>query len=182
MVPKIDYDKYKRNGAYHFRWYTDPNYAWYKECVDKVVEFCKGSTIDAGCGDGLVLEKIAENGYRVFGLDNEPSGLELCKQPTYLFDIETDHLHNETYEYLCSLNTIEHLKSPKGLIELVEQVNKGAIIITDKATGELGKYHEHEYTKEELLNTFKKFGPKYFEIESTEFGEPITFIGVEILK
>lgn len=177
-----DFDKYEAKGAYHFDWYNDPNWVWYKECVDRCVEFCKGPTIDVGCGDGLVLSKLPEGS---LGIDDSKHGLMLVDDTKYdvrYGDINTSRLLS-TWDYMVCLNVIEHLKSPKPIIDILrDNVSKGAIIITDKATDEPGRYHEHEYTKKELLDTFKEFKPKYFEINSTEFGKPITFIGVEILK
>ena len=183
------FDKYKTKGAYHWDWYDDPNYAWYKECVDRIVDFCKGSTIDVGCGDGLVMQKIKENGYFVHGYENDDTAIKiLYEKGLRLSWVDLDEVDDfggwmgEPFEYMACLNTIEHLKTPEVLIKIVEDATKGAIIITDKATEHKGRYHEHEYTKEELLETFAEFKPKYFEINSTEFGKPITFIGVEIRK
>lgn len=187
MVQQIDFDKYKKNGAYHYDWYDDPNWAWYKECVDRCVDFCEGSTIDVGGGDGLVASKIIERGHACLVLDKDHSGQTICEGngiPFMLADVES-HLTDPQakFDYLVCLNTIEHLGKPGGIVELLRDfVSKGAIIITDKATEHKGRYHEHEYTKEELLEVFKEFNPHYFEINSTEFGKPITFIGVEIHK
>lgn len=180
----MKFDKYQKNGAYHYDWYDDPNYAWYKECVDRCVEFCKGETLDLGCGEGLVSQLIYENGFDQVGIDNSHEAVSLAHPELDIRhgDIEND-IFAGSWEYLCCLNVIEHLKSPQRIIDIINGViTKGAIIITDKATDRPGRYHEHEYTKEELLDTFKEFKPKYFEINSTEFGKPIAFIGVEIRK
>ncbi len=175
----MKYDKYERLGAYHYDWYNDTNWAWYKKCVDRIVSFCAGSTIDAGCGDGLVTSKLD---YPSVGIDNEQTGLDLCSTPTLKADLNNDFQIPVGYSYVCSLNTIEHLKTPKMIVRLVKMAKRGAIIITDMPSKNKGRYHEHEYTKQELLDTFKEFKPKYFVINSTEFGKPITFHGVEIVK
>lgn len=182
----MTFDKYKKNGAYHYQWYKDPNWVWYKECVDRAVDFCQGSTIDAGCGDGFVAKKIQENGYNVLGLDNEISGLQICNDnriPFFNHDLEKSLPFDNHFDYLCCLNTIEHLKTLGGIKYLINNnVTKGAVIITDLATENKGRYHECEYSGEDLVKAFEEFRPKYFEIHSTEFGKPITFIGVEIRK
>lgn len=183
----MNFDKYQKNGAYHYKWYDDPNWVWYKECVDRIVNFCKGTTIDVGCGDGLVMTKIKHNGYAVVGLDNNDKALSIAKEKSLsVSKMELDEGNTVQvyggYDYVCCLNTIEHLSNPISVKSIIEQAKKGAIIITDKATNKPGRYHNHEYTKEELLKVFKEFKPKYFEINSTEFGKPITFIGVEITK
>lgn len=181
----MKFDKYEKLGAYHWDWYSDPNYAWYKKCVDKCVEFCKGSTIDVGCGDGLLLSKLPK---KSFGLDNDDVGLEIAFDKGLNvtgIDLNDDRTIVEVfgkYKYVCCLNTIEHLKDSTMLVNLVNHARKGAIIITDMPTEHKGRYHEHEYTKKELLDTFAEFKPKYFVINSTEFGKPIQFHGVEITK
>lgn len=183
-----DFDKYEENGAYHWDWYDDPNYAWYKECVDRCVNFCQGSTLDVGCGDGLVSKLISDKGHDVYGIDNDNTGLELAADRVpnaqfRLMDIKPMVGAGTEWEYMVCLNTIEHMESPAPLLEMLElNVTKGAIIITDKATDKPGRYHEHEYTLPKLMELFREFKPLPFKIESTEFGKPISFIGIEIRK
>lgn len=176
----MKFDKYEKNGAYHFDWYDDPNWAWYKECVDRIVEFCKGSTLDIGCGEGFLGTLIDD----YVGIDIDHTAVSLADPELDVRhgDIEHD-IFTGSWEYLVCFNVIEHLKEPTALLGILENnITKGAIIITDEATDHKGRYHEHEYTMDELVDTFKEFNPKPFKIESTEFGKPITFIGVEILK
>lgn len=176
----MKFDKYEKLGGYHWDWYGDPNYAWYKECVDRCVEFCKGDTLDIGCGDGLVLSKLPSGS---IGLDNSEFTPPDAGGNWYLRADLNDGLPRQfVMDYVCCLNTIEHLKTPAAIIDAIRLVKKGAIIITDVPTDNPGRYHEHEYTKQELLDTFKEFKPKYFRIDSTEFGKPVSFHGIEILK
>ena len=184
------FDKYEKLGAYHWDWYDNPDYAWYKVCVDRCVKFCKGRTLDLGCGDGLVMQKIKDNGFKVHGFENDNTAIRIVYDNDMRASwVDLDDLENygiwqsEPFDYMVCLNTIEHLKTPEMIIKIFKQcVMKAGIIITDKATEHKGRYHEHEYTKEELLDTFKEFNPKYFVINSTEFGKPIQFHGVEIKK
>lgn len=179
------FDKYEKLGAYHYDWYDDPNYAWYKVCVDRIVKFCKGRTIDVGCGEGLIVEKLKSSG--CMGIDIDDKAIELAKSKG--LNVSKHNLDSGLninvmggFDYMCCLNVIEHLNTPYSIKKFVEQARKGAIIITDMPTENKGRYHEHEYTKEELIDTFKEFKPKYFVINSTEFGKPIQFHGVEIKK
>lgn len=173
------FDKYEKLGAYHYDWYDDPNYAWYKVCVDRIVKFCKSNTLDVGCGDGLVLSKLPPGS---LGVDNSDMALDLCETHRVIY-VDLDKTMPEIIcDYVCSLNTIEHLNTPAAIVSSVKLARRGAIIITDMPTKNKGRYHEHEYTKKELLDTFAEFKPKYFVINSTEFGKPIQFHGVEIKK
>lgn len=181
-----DFDKYKTRGAYHFSWYSDPDQIWYKECVDRIVDFCKGSTLDVGCGDGLVSYLISENDIYVTGIDNDAEGIKLAEEnghiPELILQDITKPIKGE-WEYMACLNVIEHLEKPDGILNILNNnITKGAIIITDKKTENKGRYHEKEYSLEELVEVFKEFNPKPFEINSTEFGKPISFVGVEIVK
>lgn len=181
----MKYDKYEKYGAYHYKWYDDPNWAWYKECVDRIVRFCDRPTIDVGGGDGLVAKKLIENGVDTIVLENDPHAIAILKNSGVWHqnvDLDSVRPYSHNMDYICSLNVIEHLKSPQSHIDLVRQAREGAIIITDKATEHKGRYHEHEYTLPELMEVFKEFKPAPFKIESTEHGKPITFIGVEIKK
>lgn len=184
----MKFDKYRKNGAYHYEWYDDPNYAWYKECVDRVVDFCKGSTLDVGGGDGVVASKIIENGYIAIVADKDEQARLLCEKKDIAFnliDIDKFGFKKDLMqpEYMACLNTIEHLEKPENLKRIIrDNVTKGAIIITDKKTDRKGRYHEKEYSIEELVEVFKEFNLKPFEINSTEFSKPIIFIGVEITK
>ena len=82
----------------------------------------------------------------------------------------------DVYEYLSCLNVIEHLKRPERVVEIFrDSITKAGIIITDAKAPSLGKYHVHEFNKEELLELFKDYRPEYFE--------PVEgFIGVKIYK
>jgi 2-polyprenyl-3-methyl-5-hydroxy-6-metoxy-1,4-benzoquinol methylase len=187
----MNFDKYNALGAYHHRWYYDINHHWYKDCVNRVVGFCKGDTLDLGCGDGLVMKLIIENGYTATGIDSSALALKFAQELTTIpkeqlwrKDINNLVLYKDNWwEYMCCLNSIEHLEKPEVLKRIIRNnVLKGAIIITDKAVGPKGRYHFHEYTKDELMAMFQEFNPKFFEINSLEGTTPVSFIGVEIKK
>lgn len=170
------FNKYRLKGAYHYDWYKTED--WYRECVDECVKFCKGITVDVGCGDGLLLSKLPKGS---FGLDSDPNALEICRangQDVVSLDLDDDSATVlQAYDYVASINTIEHLNSITALMNLVKAANKGAIIITNQYLGgSLGEDHKHEYDYGELLDIFKEFNPKGFK---TKDG---LYIGVEIKK
>lgn len=171
------FNKYNTKGAYHFGWYeTEP---WYRDCVDECVKFCKGKTVDVGCGDGLLLSKLPEGS---FGLDNDPIGLELATGKELdvtkidLDDPRTDVSIFGKYDYVACLNTIEHLNDLTTLLSLVRNARRGAIILTlEWQGGAFGEDHKTEYTLPELIHVFKGLSPKPFRIK--DFPE---WIGVKI--
>lgn len=175
----MSFNKYRLKGAYHYEWYkTEP---WYKEMVDEVVSFCKGRTLDVGCGDGLLAHKIAKEGYPVVGIDKDYEGLKWASQLGHpaLFDhhdIETDGHFDGTFEYMACMNVIEHLKKPEVLKKIIkENITKGAIITTlEWQGGSFGEDHQREYTLNELMDFFFEFYPEPFR-----FSDP-QWIGVKI--
>ncbi len=170
------FNKYRTKGAYHYDWYETED--WYKWMIDMCVDFCKGTTLDIGCGEGLMVQKITENGYDATGIDFDHDAINLA-------DPELDVRHGSVYDsfvdkwdYLTCLNVIEHLDHPERIKELIKSnVNKGAIITTiDYQGGSLGEDHRFEWTYDEMMDFFKEFNPKGFRYKDTEW------IGVEITK
>lgn len=172
------FNKYRLKGAYHFDWYETED--WYRWCVDRCAKFCKGTTIDVGCGDGLLLSKLPSGS---LGLDSDIDALRLCSErglDTVKVDLDnpttTDSPPGE-YDYVASINTIEHLNDTTHLMSLVKGARKGAVIITiDWQGGPFGEDHKHEYTLPELTALFSDYKVKPFRYKETEW------IGVEVTK
>lgn len=169
-----DFDKYRLRGAYHWKWYEDE--PWYKACVDKCVEFCKGSTLDVGCGEGVVSHLIAKNGYEVIGFDSDSEAIRLAREhehDTYpLF--ETHDINKPIdgkFEYMVCLNVIEHLEKPERVKEIFNRnITKAAIIITDIPQETLSSYHVHEFTPYELKQMFHTRKVMSFKIDDDFHG------------
>lgn len=177
------FNKYRTKGAFHYQWYEDED--WYRWLVDRCVEFCDGSTLDVGCGDGLFLYKMIQKGRWVNGVDSDDTAIELAVKntglaPKYFIKADLDKEFNpsEKWDYLACINTIEHLKNPSVIKRLIKNnVKKGAIITTiDYQGGSLGEDHKFEWKYDEMMEFFKEFKPKGFRYKDTEW------IGVEITK
>lgn len=171
----MTFNKYRLKGAYHYEWYETE--AWYKECVDECVKFCQGSTLDVGCGDGFLTKKISEN-YKATGIDPDADGIRVARQH-FNGDFRQEAAGNMragTWEYMASLNVIEHMDNPEELKFILRHyITKGAIIITNQYLGgSLGEDHRREYDYKELLDFFKEFKPKGFRLCDGEY------IGVKI--
>lgn len=162
----MSFNKYRLKGAYHYDWYeTEP---WYKACVDEIVDFCKGSTVDVGCGEGLLISKLLENGSQATGMDSDPYAAKLAQEMG--INVRTQDIQDAfggEWEYLSCLNVIEHLDRPEALIRIIKQnITKGAIIMTlEWQGGAFGEDHRTEYTYDGLLDFFKEFNPKGFRIK-----------------
>lgn len=172
------FNKYRTKGAYHWDWYETED--WYKQCVDECVKFCKGETLDVGCGDGLLLSKLPPGS---MGIDPDPDAIRLAAQKGMeMKSIVESSVYtpvDRSFPYMACLNVIEHLDRPEVLKGVVrDHVTKGAIIITiDWQGGAFGEDHKHEYTYKELLEFFKEFKPEGFRLK--DYPE---WIGVKIRK
>lgn len=175
----MSFNKYRLKGAFHWDWYE--NEEWYRYLIDRAVSFCKGSTIDVGCGDGVLVSKLKDEGRYVLGIDTDVDGIKLAAEKTPLADYWTAQAQvfpGRTWEYLASINVIEHLDNPEVIKDMIKQnITKGAIITTiDYQGGALGEDHKFEWTYDEMMDFFKEFKPKGFRYKDTEW------IGVEIRK
>lgn len=171
----MDFDKYKTRGAYHYDWYeTEP---WYKACVDRCVEFCKGSTLDLGCGEGLVVDLITQKGIEATGIEIEHEAVSLANPELDVRqgDVENDSFHGK-WEYMVCLNVIEHLRDPGAIKRIFNRnISKAAIIITDVPQEQLSKYHVKEYSPYELKQMFHTRKVVPFKIDEN-------FHGIEVYK
>lgn len=175
------FNKYRVKGAYHYDWYETED--WYKYLVDRCVNFCKGSTIDIGCGDGLLANMIASTNRKfTVGIDPDEHGVALAKtrmdSPVDFRVEDVEDYNGISLEYMSCLNVIEHLDRPEVIKNFINKyVTKGAIITTiDYQGGALGEDHKFEWTYDEMMDFFKEFKPKGFRYKNTEW------IGVEITK
>jgi 2-polyprenyl-3-methyl-5-hydroxy-6-metoxy-1,4-benzoquinol methylase len=173
----MTFTKYQDKGAYHYHWYRD--IPWYKASVDRIVEFCIGSTIDVGCGDGFVSKMISDKGLKVTGIDNDPTGIHLAK----IKDIKSEYITQDItkpikgkWEYMACLNVIEHLQDPLAIKRIFSRnITKAAIIITDMPQEHPSSSHIKEFTPYELKQLFNTHKVKWFKIDDN-------FHGIEVRK
>ena len=184
-----DYPKYRKTGDVHWKWYMSGN-VWYSCLVnDSVAQFrgLRGTLLDVGCGDGVSSYKLACNGFRVTGIDPEEKGIEIASSKMkhlkfrgYVITVE-DYVKNAgEFDYLYSLNTIEHCEDPTVFIKLMDSIKEFAIIVTDNAHASKGNhpYHTMEFTPETLAELFKDFKTEPFEF--SDAGTNKHFIGIKV--
>lgn len=171
------FDKYQEKGAYHWDWYR--NQEWYRKCVDRCADFCKGSTLDVGCGDGVVSYKIAVKGFDVLGIDDNPTAIEFATAYNPYGKFKAQDLNEKIkgkWEYMVCLNVIEHLERPERIKEIFNNnITKAAIIITDVPQEKPSKYHVKEFTPYELKQMFHTRKVIPFKIDDN-------FHGIEVYK
>lgn len=168
------FNKYRTKGAFHWDWYENED--WYRYLVDRCVKFCKGKTIDIGCGDGVLLSKLPKGS---LGIDPDPDAIRLAKDKELnVMQIGIEQGSIGSWDYLTCLNVIEHLDHPEHIKRYIrDNITKGAIITTiDYQGGALGEDHKFEWTYDQMMDFFKEFNPKGFRYKDTEW------MGVELTK
>lgn len=126
-------NEYLTRGEYHK--YLDPNWNYYpiyvrkivylEEVLDKYDKSCK--ILDAGCGEGVLVEKFNELGYDIVGIDLNYSS-NLVRQGNVL---EMD-FGDDTFDIVLLLDVIEHVnyqEQEKVLTEIKRVLKRGGVLI-----------------------------------------------------
>jgi len=170
----------------HWQWYYGAN-ELYKDLVDTSLEFFKepGVVLDVGCGDGVSSCLLAKKGFYVVGIDTSETGIKIAKEKNPGGDFrvasaeEMAAISQHEFDYLYSLNTIEHVAVPAAYIELMQRVRKFGIIITDDGlVRKKGPYDNQIFTIETLRELFKDFRVEEFKFKTDIANKK--FIGIQI--
>jgi 2-polyprenyl-3-methyl-5-hydroxy-6-metoxy-1,4-benzoquinol methylase len=156
-----------------------------KERVDSIARFVRPSYnarfLDIGIGDGLLLSLAEKAGYRTFGLDVNPAGVELAKKGYNLKAIiSTDPLEdafagqqfnvihmNEVIEHICDVtNFLKWCR--RHLAEGILVVQTGNIeSVVRKIKGDKWDYfqpvHVNYFSSKSLLKAITKAGFKQIQ-------------------
>ena len=86
-----------------------------------------GQALEIGCGDGAMLNLLAERGINAVGVDASSSGVEKCVSRglrAHCLDASTDNLpfEDESFDLVICLETIEHLMNPHYALKEARRV------------------------------------------------------------
>jgi ubiquinone/menaquinone biosynthesis C-methylase UbiE len=122
-------DQYKKGGIAKRYWdYRD-------KVIVKSISEDADVILDAGCGEGITLEKIcgAFGGRRVIGLDIIDDNVSICKKhglPVSKGDIYHLEMPDKSVDCCVFSEVIEHLDDPKSaLLEVKRVLNPGGRLI-----------------------------------------------------
>jgi len=102
--------EYAQRGEYHK--YLDPNWSYYPTYIAKM-KFIRGylknvpktwRILDAGCGEGVLVEELLSHGYDVVGLDLNYSSKFVLRA-----DITKMPFSDKTFDLVLCLDIVEHL-------------------------------------------------------------------------
>jgi len=174
MTEIVAFDKYDTLGAYHWiecdrrliNWkrYNPALDARYQITVRAIRELgLQGRLLDIGCGDGLLMARLAPFVRRAVGVDSDETAIRLAYQKLGTF-ANCEIIYGSSYELpfgpdsfdiVVSADVIEHLKDPAlHLHEICRLLQpEGALVLTTPKWRPDRKWdvrHEKEYRADEL--------------------------------
>jgi 2-polyprenyl-3-methyl-5-hydroxy-6-metoxy-1,4-benzoquinol methylase len=174
MTVATAFDKYDAQGAYHWiecdrrygNWkrYNPALDARYAITVRTILNLrLRGDLLDVGCGDGMLMARLAPIMDRVVGVDSEDAAIRLAKEKLREFS-SCELLHTASsdlpfaenmFDVVTSADVIEHLKEPARHLREIGRVLKteGTLVLTTPKWRPDRKWdvrHEKEYRPEEL--------------------------------
>lgn len=123
------------------RWSTTPQKKEFRHTT--AVELTPaGTTLDVGCGDGLLLEMLKEKSIEAQGVDISDVAVEVCTKkgfPVQKNDFTTDSLPfgEATFETVIALDVLEHVYNPEKILSEMNRVAKSTIVISVPNFGSL---------------------------------------------
>lgn len=165
---EIEFDKYKKHGAYHWKWYAEKQ--TYIEHVHKIKSWIKESNVlDVGAGDGLIAHTVGMK-----GIDNNPIGVKLAQEKGIDVILGSAYelpFKDEEFDAVFMGDTLEHLEFPEKALKEARRVLK-KYFYTATPIKECRKdiYQYEEWSQEELKTLVEKVG---FILE-----EPMTIGGM----
>ncbi|OIO40654.1 hypothetical protein AUJ10_02300 [Candidatus Pacearchaeota archaeon CG1_02_31_27] len=125
--------EYRDKGEYHKN--LDKNWPYYPVYLEKMAFVKKilrdldrkSKILDAGCGEGILVEELKKEGFDIIGLDYNYSSKYVKKGS--IFDMP---FKDETFDVILCLDVIEHLnfeEQEKTLKEINRVAKKNALII-----------------------------------------------------
>lgn len=127
-------EEYARQGEFHRN--LDPNWSYYPIYLNKVAliddvlkryQCDQGTILDAGCGEGVLVEKYAAQGWRITGVDKNYAS-SYVKEGS-ITDIP---FADNSMDTIMALDVLEHLQykeQPAALAELLRVVRPGGNMI-----------------------------------------------------
>jgi ubiquinone/menaquinone biosynthesis C-methylase UbiE len=113
------------------RWYWD----YRDEQILKLIED-KDTIVDIGCGEGILIEKLAEKFPRktILGIDPSNENVDICKSHNlnvYPGNVYGLPLEDSSVECVLFIEVIEHLDGPELAIKEIKRVLKkdGSLIL-----------------------------------------------------
>lgn len=110
----------------------------------------QGSTLDFGCGKGMLVKKMRQWGIEAYGIEMEREAIvnsldEEGKQYITLFDSSFPlPFSDNEFENIVCIEVLEHVEDYEGLIDELLRVSRKRLILTVPNAAAIPMLHKHE--------------------------------------
>ncbi len=175
----IPYMKYHLGDDIHWQWYQNNKHNYQSLVNDSVKIFDNvptGSLVDIGAGDGLVLSLLEKKGFACMGVEPIREGVRHAMNHSvraeYIIELAENFAKRKMeFDYLMSINTIEHLDQPECLVEIMKHIRQFGLIVTDndEIPQSASIYHTEQFTPAKFEELFKDFELQRIAITAPEY-------------
>jgi ubiquinone/menaquinone biosynthesis C-methylase UbiE len=146
----------------------DKHYYMHEWTIKQTVKDSK--VLDVGCGDGALCYLLKKQGRVPFGVDVSKESIKGAKNnvPGVMFKqmyAEKLEFGDNSFDYVCSNQMLEHLKEPEEVIKEMIRVARYKVIITVPIGTNLNcngrSKHLHFWDYYQLMHIFEKYGDKF---------------------
>lgn len=163
ILPSFNkFDKYKRFGSYHWRWYGKR--LSYTRHVDYLKRFVKEkNTINIGAGDGLIAAQL-----RIYGVDSNPYAIKLAARRRVKIDLAKGNrlpYTKEQFDSALVADSLQNFKSLRYALSETRRVIKKYLYVSSpisQKNPEPGTYHVWK-DPNKLVKDVEKYGFKLAE-------------------
>lgn len=186
-MSEIEFDKYERKGAYHWRDYyggllrmnagTKARYDTVVDCLRQAGVTDSTRLVDVGCGDGALCGVIAQDlGCRVTGVDPSAIAIRFADEEFARRGLSGEFVQAEGYRYpfpdgafdtaVCS-DVIEHVREPEALLAEIHRLLRpgGVLVLTTPI-----RFTEDP---QDPMHVREWFGSEFAALCRPVFGEPV---------
>ncbi|MBC6466603.1 class I SAM-dependent methyltransferase [Actinomadura alba] len=116
--------------------YWNHNVAYHPVVMDAVPTDC-AAALDVGCGDGLLVRKLATRSRQVTGLDRSPEMIELARRLSGEIGnasfVEADFLTHDLpqagYEFVCAVAAVHHMDFTSAVTKMRGLLRPGGRLV-----------------------------------------------------
>lgn len=157
----MEFTKYQKLGAYHWKQYEDKN-TKYSKHADRVKEWIQESNVlDIGCGDGLISSLLG-----AIGIENESTAVKLAQEKGLAVEEGSAYdlpFYEGQFDAAFMGDVLEHLEDYRlGLQEARRVISKYLYLVVPEKGTNNDKFHYQEWTSEEILKLIREEG---FELD-----------------
>lgn len=119
-------DKYT---ARYENYQTEFDRAWFSTIVSRVEKKVgrRGSVLDIGCGNGLLLSEFKKSGWNISGLDFSPWAKKFAEEigfKLYSNTIQEEKISKNSFDAVVCTSTLEHIERPVEFMESILNILK----------------------------------------------------------